>query len=122
MGRHQVEPTAHPEDDGDPPAAQDDEQVPRPRGGHLADDDDDEEDDDAAAAAGQPHVIEMIDDGEWNEIFNAQGITPGEIELFKVAMRFLKDELSNMSTVVLSQQHLSDGGGSQGTGSRGRAR
>lgn len=85
----------------------------------IALDDDDgggDDDDDAAADAGQPHVIEMIDDGEWNEIFNAQGICPQEIELFKIAMRFLKDELSNYSTVALSISQQG-AGGSQGTGS-----
>ena len=33
-----------------------------------------------------------------------------DVEVFKIAMRFIKDDLSNMSTVMLSQQV--DGSGS----------
>ena len=48
------------------------------------------------------HVIEMIDDSEWNEIFNMQGITSSEIEIFKVAIRLFKDELTCDSQVLMT--------------------
>ena len=68
-----------------------------------------DEEDEGENGGANPHVIEMIDDSEWNEIFNMQGITSSHIELFKTAMRFLKDELSNMSTVMLSESQQADG-------------
>ena len=120
----------------------------------IAQDDDDDDDDDdhpVGVNAEGEHVIEMIDDNEWDDIFNAQaretarslslcflrrpsitrlplstadaaawgttcarafrqGVTAQDVEVFKIAMRFIKDDLSNMSTVMLSQQV--DGSGS----------
>ena len=36
-------------------------------------------------------------------------MTAQDVEVFKIAMRFIKDDLSNMSTVMLSGKHAGKG-------------